>query len=246
MVKGRKSVVKNTTFIGFGSGFDLISPLLCRGCGMRGEVLCECCKKYILDNVTRRKIEDFERKVFQKADYLGFRDEILGELVEEYKYSSVREIGEVLAEIIVKGYFEREEEVILVPMPTSRRHIKERGFDHIGLIAREIERLTRGEAEVWRLLKRAKDTVQVGADEETRRKQAKEAVLVDDSLLEELFRKKGRKVKVVLFDDVWTTGASLTEAGRMLKKAGIKNLRALALVKNRQGRSPEIFSGKFI
>lgn len=250
MVNLRKNVVTFTTFEVINKAFGLISPLLCRGCGAKGEALCDCCKKYIISNIKPSKIEEEGGRVFEKAEYLGFRDEILGELVEEYKYMSMRKIGGVLAEIIYRTYCLGNREIVFVPMPTSLKHIRERGFDHMDLVVREVERLARkdgGNIEVLRLLGRAKDTVQVGADEETRRKQAKEAVELSEDFIsnKEEILKRIKTKKLVLVDDVWTTGASLTEAGKKLKRAGVKKIYALAIVRNRQGRNPEIRRGEF-
>jgi competence protein ComFC len=182
------------------------------------------------------------------VEYLGYRDEILGELIEEAKYESVRGLIPEIAGIVYHGYFEgiSDEEIFLVPMPTSRQHVRERAMDHMDMIAREIERLSCGKVRRARLLVRAKDTVQMGASETVRKRQAKEAVKMNQKYL----TKKGeiisgyRGERVILVDDVWTTGASLTEAGKMLKKAGVNNLTLLAITKSRARKSPALRHGE--
>ena len=75
-----KNVVKNIV--------EAIFPEKCRGCGEVGGFLCERCKKYISENMVVREIivEDKESEVGREgltsAEFLGFRDEILGEMVE--------------------------------------------------------------------------------------------------------------------------------------------------------------------
>ena len=114
------------------------------------------------------------------------------------------------------------------------------------LICREVAKLSGGSVRRVRLLERAKDTVQVGASSEVRRKQAKEAVRVNPRFMEDSGRvlEEYREVPVVLMDDVWTTGASLTEAGKMLMRAGVKDLRVLAVTKNRSQKRPVIRHGE--
>ena len=185
-----------------------------------------------------------ERKI-DGATYLGFRDEILGEMIEEAKYQSVRGLLAEIAEVVYKGYFENIQKAVLVPMPTNRRHVRERGFDHMDVICREIARMSNGSIRRMRLLTRAKDTVQVGASEKVRRKQAKEAVKLNEKVFEKFSQEFG-DCPVILMDDVWTTGASLTEAGKILTKAGVSNLSIVAITKNRAHKSPAIRRGEII
>ena len=142
---------------------------------------------------------------------VGFREGVLKQLINIYKYHSVRavsyELAELLGEILDDDY-------CLVPLPTIRRHVRQRGFDHVGLMCR------RTGLEVEKVLKRCKNTVQVGADNETRQKQAAvayEAVNVDPER------------KYLLVDDVWTTGSSMLAACEKMRLAGSKNL-AIAVI----------------
>ena len=280
---GRKNVVENT--------MNLLFPQLCRGCGRRGEYLCGCCKNYIIERAFIHEFldEDFgegvsSKGVFDRLGWSGVRDEILGEMVEEYKYGPVRgmsyEIVEVVAEVMEKWVLREDEvarresgrkkvsevtgkkmnegksegrgamvKIILVPMATNRKHVRERGFDHMRKIAREIERWIGDveKLEMIPLLKRAKDTVQVGASVAVRTKQAKEAVSVSERYLGEdgKFLEEIRQARIVLIDDVWTTGASMVEAGKILREAGARELWGLAITRNRAHRSPELKHGKF-
>ncbi len=233
-----KNVVKNI--------INGLFPPKCRGCGLTGDYLCARCKKYISEKMQSRQI--VQQDIFNEIVYLGYRDEILGELIEECKYESVRGLVSEIASVIWDGHFKHNSPLILVPMPTSRKHVRERGFDHMDKIVNEIVRLSDEKIEKVRLLERNKDTVQVGANESLRKKQAKEAVRLNGKFLEsnETVRKCLRDKKVVLIDDVWTTGASLAEAGRLLRKVGVTNLSALAITKNRSHKSgPVIRHGEF-
>lgn len=248
----QKNVVKNI--------INVIFPVYCRGCGDPGDYLCQRCKNYISEMLKRRSILNGKyssadealiaeaRTTFKRVEYLGFRDEILGELIEECKYESARGIIPELADIVLKSYFSGGEPTVLVPMPTNRRHVRERGFDHMDLLAKYIERNSGGLVKRVRLLERAKDTVQVGTSGKIRRVQAKEAVKLNPKFCNKnrQFAAEYRKANVVLIDDVWTTGASMIEAGKILRKAGINSLFALAITKNRAGRSPVIRHGEIV
>ena len=117
------------------------------------------------------------------------------------------ELAELLESIIGSDW-------VLVPLPTIRRHIRERGFDHIGLLCKKTG------LSIERVLARVNNSVQVGANTEMRRRQAAEAyraVNVDANK------------KYLLVDDVWTTGSSMLAACDVMRAAGSKNL-AIAVI----------------
>ena len=108
--------------------------------------------------------------------------------------------------------------------------MRERGIDHTYQIAKRLAKMRGWKTE--KLLLRNKNTVQLGADMDKRRRQAKEAFLFHGEINE--------NKTYVLFDDIWTTGASMTEAGRIFKKMGAKKIVAVVFATNRQGKRPEI------
>ena len=83
------SLVKNTTFP---TVFDLLAPHSCRGCGHIGEVLCKRCKNYIL---ATKPTADLPLDGF----VVGYRDELIGDLIHDLKYNSVRALARPLAEM---------------------------------------------------------------------------------------------------------------------------------------------------
>lgn len=231
-------VVKNTTKCGV---LDLLCPHSCRGCGRLGCVLCERCKKNMV--ASRRSIcplckrEIFDRGECKKGvkcldcDMLefmaiyagGWREGVLGRMVEEYKYQSVWAMGEVLAEVLDEALPGREsefwreinaEDIIVVPLPTIGRHVRERGLNHTLRVARKLAK-RRG----WRceqVLLRAADTVQVGAKASEREEQARRAYMVRDGV--------GVSKTYVLVDDVWTTGASMRAAAKAMRAIGVEKI----------------------
>lgn len=145
---------------------------------------------------------------------LGWREGALKKAVKDYKYKSVRalagELAELLDEILPA---ELGEGVVVVPLPTIGRHVRERGMDHTMLLAREL--VKRRKKVGWsceRLLGRATDTVQVGAKVAERQRQAETTYMA----LKDLDAQK----KYLLLDDVWTTGATMLAAERVLREAG--------------------------
>ena len=130
-------------------------------------------------------------------------------------------------EVAERELFETNEvrEAVLVPLPTIRRHIRERGFDHMLMLARELCRM---DENLWLepVLERLNKTVQVGKSAKVRGEQAKRAYGVKR---EEKLR---RDVHYVLFDDVWTTGSSMRAAAEVMRNAGACKISALVLMSN--------------
>lgn len=154
---------------------------------------------------------------------VGWRDEAIGKLVHDYKYNSTRAIKNVLADLAEQVLPYIDGEVSVVPLPTIEKHIRERGFDHISLLARAIAK-KRG-WQVKNLLVRAKNTVQVGAGMTARIMQAVSAYEFSGSV--DPLR------TYVLVDDVWTTGSSMKAAIKKLQQAGASKIIVLVLAVNR-------------
>lgn len=229
-------IVKNTTKCGL---FDLVCPHHCRGCGELGSVLCECCKKDITDEILnhcpkcKRTIDVScpECKLpFSATFVVGYRDELIGSIAEEYKFFGVRSLGDALAEILDEFLPDMEENVTIVPLPTIRKHVRQRGVDHTFSVAKKLAK--RRNWKVEKLLNRKKNTVQIGANAVERKRQAREAY--------EFAGEIDKNRTYVLFDDFWTTGASMVEAGKIMKKQGAKKLVAVVFATNRKGKKPEI------
>lgn len=228
-----------------------MAPHTCRGCGALGTVLCECCKNNILrerveicpsckqrlDKAAvrceneRREVDEAEVRAvcgecelpFERLRVVGWREGLLKRLVEEYKYQGVRELDAVLAELALAVIGEVGENVMVVPLPTIGRHVRRRGLDHTWRLAREMA-CRKG----WgcrRVLRRAKDTVQVGAKQAVRETQARGAYETTERL------EAGRVY--LLVDDVWTTGASMRAAAEVMKAAGATRLMGVVLATGR-------------
>lgn len=230
---------------------NLVAPVSCEGCGQLGEALCPCCKNDILferENLCLNCKTDFlrpETSVFTEernrqpdfcascgflpSFFVGWRDGLVGKMVHDYKYHSLRALARPLAELLDESLPFFEGEVVVVPMPTIWRHVRERGFDHILLIAKKLAKL-RG-YKVSRMIVRAKNTVQVGADARERREQARSAYRMNP-------RKRIEKEKIYLIiDDVWTTGATMKAGVRVLTEAGAEKIVVATLAANRKTSS---------
>lgn len=148
----------------------------------------------------------------------GWREGVLAKLVHELKYEGVRAVAKVLAELLGMrlGNTFFGEEVVVVPLPTIGKHVRERGVDHTMLLAKELAK--RRGWKVERILERKTNTVQVGAKAAVRQEQAAKTYEAAGGI-------DGAKTYLLL-DDVWTTGATMLSAAKVMQKAGAKHLLA--------------------
>jgi ComF family protein len=105
----------------------------------------------------------------------------------------------------------------VVPIPLHARTLRRRGFNPAALLAREVAHATRAPL-ACTALQRVRDTPsQTGLDRAARRRNVRGA-----------FRARGpQPAHVWLVDDVVTTGATLEEAARTLRRAGARRITAL-------------------
>lgn len=228
-------VVKKTTKY---SWLDVVCPPFCMGCGRLGSIICECCKKdmkricklkekWWLDkdcsvkSVSAIKKDDSNptNDANEYCDWnglwaVGERKGLLDELIKRYKYDSSRNISGVMAGLIADVIPFLDEKVVIVPLPTIRKHIRERGFDHTLVLAKKLARMRGWKYEI--VLARKGKAVQVGANMEQRKVQAREAY--------EVVGKIDEKKSYVLLDDVLTTGASMCAGLELMRRAGAKKV----------------------
>ena len=110
----------------------------------------------------------------------------------------------------------------VVALPTIRRHIRERGFDHMAKMAKAVAIMNN--LEVVKVLKRGNNAVQVGVSMEKRKEQAKTAYIARDDI--------DRQANYLLIDDVWTTGSSMMAACEALKQVGCKKVSVAVIAKS--------------
>jgi predicted amidophosphoribosyltransferase len=143
----------------------------------------------------------------------------LRKLLHEYKYNNKRAFCKVLAQIVSNNIDNTGRNYTIVPLPSSSKHRRQRGYDHILNIVRHLSKMTNCEYEM--VLRRKTNFRQVGADRQTRFIQAENAFISRYSLSPDR--------TYIIFDDVITTGATITSAVRALRSDGARKIQILAI-----------------
>jgi ComF family protein len=160
---------------------------------------------------------------FARAVAYGSYESGLRELIHLLKYSGVRPaanvLGRMLTEAIAK--FEAElatDSIALVPVPLHRGKLRQRQFNHAELIARAAIELAPAHGRLRLcadVLERKRETPsQTGLTHHQRRENVRGAFGV-------AYPERVRGREVILLDDVYTTGATVSECARVLRRAGV-------------------------
>lgn len=113
---------------------------------------------------------------------------------------------------------------VLVPVPLHIRRLRWRGFNQAQLLARHVARQNRLPLDPFALERTRATDPQVELDDDARRRNVNGAFVVPDAA-----RVRGRRV--LLVDDVYTTGATANECSRTLLRAGARHVDVLVLAR---------------
>lgn len=185
----------------------------------RGETCFSCRTKSALDGV------------FVATPY---RNRLLSEAIHVFKYELVDELatflGRILAESVNHSTLPIPHLVIPVPLHPWRERF--RGFNQSALLAKELMRrsLTELEIPIERsiLLRKRFTLPQAKTSHATERKENLSGAF---GFAKHYPKKSLRGKTVWLVDDVLTTGATLEECARVLKKAGVKKIFGIVLAR---------------
>ena len=197
----------------------------CHICGLRNDKgTCKNCR----------------RKTPLKALFAAgqYEDPILKEMIHYFKYQSIESLKKPLAQTVF-NYLEKEnltdklKNSVLIPIPLTLRRKVSRGFNQSELLAKELSPVLN--CPVVNLLKRKKFTApQAEISDWQKRKENISGVFcismssmssmsdINSSTIDVGHRYNHQYKKVILVDDVSTSGATLEEAARILKEAGNK------------------------
>lgn len=160
---------------------------------------------------------------FDAAYSFGFYEAELRELIHLYKYGRIRTLASPLGKLLARSLPRDQAFDVIIPMPLHWRKRWQRGFNQSELLAREISRRTN--TPIVNALRRIRNTpAQAGLTSAKRRQnvsgafQAKKRAAID-----------GRRV--LLIDDVMTTGATAASCARALQRAGARQVTLLTLAR---------------
>ena len=218
---------------------DLLFPKRCVSCGALGKYICDRCFSKI-DFVEKPICPICQRQAIGGKTHpkCAGRFRLDGLIVacrykspiklaiQKVKYKWVYDIENILVDFLASQIwkFDFPQNSILVPVPLSKNRKNWRGFNQAEILAKTLSRKFNHPFKDI-LLRVIETKTQVGLTREERRENVIEAFALD--------YKVGKKhiagQNFILVDDVYTSGATMMEAAKILKHAGAKDVWAMAV-----------------
>jgi ComF family protein len=147
----------------------------------------------------------------------------LDRLESRFKFGQNLAAGRSLAALWQREPMAIERPELILPVPLHRSRLRRRGYNQAMELARP---LAKALALPWRrdVLRRVRDTAaQTELDRAARRRNVRGAFVLRSGV--------ALPAHVALLDDVMTTGATLAECARLLKRAGVRRVDVWALAR---------------
>lgn len=221
---------------------DTLFPIRCIGCQEYDHWICKDCHKTFptlteqhcficKENITENGEICFtcsqNSEINLKSVFIAstYQNKFLQKTVHYFKYRFVEKVGEPLALLIAQTLQHSNHPTpdIIIPVPLHKKRLHWRGFNQAEVLAQELDLKIPIVTNI--LIRHQNTTPQVKMKN---RKQRLEN-LNNAFTVENIEKIKGKKI--LLIDDIITTGATLSVCADILQKAGAKEVRALVIAR---------------
>jgi ComF family protein len=164
---------------------------------------------------------------YSGARAFGYYASELSQLIQAFKFKGRRDLASLLAPLIASAYLESWPERgadVIVPVPLHSKRKRERGFNQAALLASMVGRLL-GLGLCEKILVRVRHTAaQIGLTDAERSRNVWKVFKCAQPAL-------ARGKRLLLIDDVMTTGATVTSATEALLEAGALRVMVLTIAR---------------
>lgn len=212
---------------------DIFFPESCICCSKFGEIVCYDCREEIKKD--KANTENLKNINWIRAN-LSYKNEKLKKILFSIKYHYLKLAGKYLAKIVYKDFYDFlkdklsfyvEKELIILPIPISKKRLIERSYNQTEILIKEIIREIKENEDLdlrgniyTDLLIKNKHTIKFA---KTHSPSERENLIKDAFSMNEKYEREFLENKIIiLFDDITTTGSTFYEARNTLVKSGAK------------------------
>ena len=208
---------------------SVLTPTVCGICGkINDEGLCCKCAN-LLEKCAKFEIINTNRNMhFERLIYIFNYEGMIRRLILDYKFNEKAYIYVSFVKFILKN--KKIFEILksydtIIPVPISKKRMKERGYNQSLLIAREISQILHIELQENCLLKTKNIIEQSKLNKEQR-----------EQNIQNVYELKNGQIltnkKILLIDDIYTTGSTVRECSKILQSGKPKAIDVLVLAKD--------------
>lgn len=151
----------------------------------------------------------------------------LRRVLQKFKYGGKVSLGKPLGRLMARGcegFLRQCDADLIVPVPLHPKRLRWRGFNQSVLLARQVSCAYDTPMDPFVLLRRRETPPQTQLTEEERRKNMRGAFSLNpDKPIEDK--------RILLIDDVYTSGATVNECSRALRRGGAREVYVLTLAR---------------
>lgn len=210
------------------SALDYFFPPICGMCGEINEnYICNNCYENI-KKIKKCVINEYNNRNFSKHLYIFKYEGIIRNKIIEYKFEDKGYLYKMFAKIILSDKktcnFIKKYDVI-IPVPISKKRKKKRGYNQSELVANELaQKLNQN---IWAdiIIKKKDNKPQSELNKLERIKNVEDVYEINKPI-------EVKNKKVLLLDDIYTTGNTVNEIARKLKQNQIREIGVITLAKD--------------
>jgi len=207
---------------------DLFFPKFCFSCHREGEYLCLDCQATLeISGIHQKEKLSNLNDLYFATDY---QKPLVKNLIQRFKYEPfIKELAKPLTSLIIEHFQLLDQkpdfsDFVLIPVPLEKKKLKWRGFNQAEEIGKELSEFLNIEILNNVLIKTKETLPQVELSDEERKENIKGAFFCQSP-------EKIKERKILLVDDVYTTGSTMEEAARVLKKSGAKEVIGIVIAR---------------
>ena len=209
---------------------DMLFPQVCGICGkLNKEGLCNKCK-INLEKLAENGIvnQSLEGMYFDELIYIFKYEGLIRKFILDYKFHEKPYMYISIVAFILKNkiiYEKMQNYDTIIPVPISKKRMKERGYNQSLLIAKKISQSLKIPLQTNCLFKTKNIIEQSKLNKEQRKENIQHVYELKNG--EILYNKR-----ILLIDDIYTTGSTVNECSKILQQGMPKKIDVLVLAKD--------------
>ena len=209
---------------------NFIYPPICGICGkLNNDFLCKKCEIILKSQAKFEIIENkYNSNFYDKHLYVFQYQGLIRRLLLDYKFNEKAYLYKTFVNFLLKDkkiFNLLKTYDTIIPVPISKNRKKQRGYNQCLLLSKEISKILQIENNNNCLYKKKDILPQSTLNKEERGQNIKGAYEIKN--IETIQNKR-----ILLIDDIFTTGSTLNECAKVLKKANPNKIDCLTIAKD--------------